>query len=90
MKVIEYRLKDEYWYSDELSEEEDPGDQLNMFSSNKFPLTEVGQVRRILEIAREPTGLIVGGKMAFNFLMKRSDYEYEHVEVEIAEVAEFT
>lgn len=91
LATIKRRLNDGYWYSDELEEEDDdnPVGQFDMFRPNTIPLTEVEQVEKILEIGRESDGLIVGGKQAFDFLLSRDNHQYEDIEVQAAEIAEF-
>jgi len=87
--VLKERLTAGYFFSDELSKDVDPGDQLNLFKSNEKPLTEKQKVEKIISSydKNDPVTLIRAGKMAADFLLNRSDYEYEGMEFEKAEVA---
>lgn len=92
LSVLNERLTDDYWYLDELTEEEEEQNQLDLLKSNEPVLTDKQEAQKIIDFARsdERGALIRAGKAAFAFLDERSDYEYERMEIETLTVAEFS
>jgi hypothetical protein len=78
LSLLQERLD---WYSNQLPEGEDPGPQLDMFKSNKVPLTDRQYAEKILNIAKEDTGFLFAGRLALIWLYRdRQSHEYENIE----------
>lgn len=83
--LIQERIELGY-YSDSLSEEENPGDQMDLFKSNKVPMTDKQYAEKLLDLAREDTGFLYAGRNALMWLHRdRANREYEGLEFQTPE-----